>query len=744
MSGLWPLLILIAVRQERAASISGVVRDRETGNPLAGAVILVDGLGQTTSSRADGRYRIAAVPAGTWSMTVRAINHQPTTLRVLVPGSGGLQLDVVLASFPRQLSPLEVRVASSRVGQNRSSRSEFAARSISLDSPRLNALVEEVDAFRILGGGDVVIQPEAASGLHVRGGAADQNTFLIDGIPILNPYHTTGMFSSLNPDLLAGVALDPTGSLATAHEALSATISATTRAPTTSVSVRGGVSTTQARISISGPAGGRGAGFLVGFRQGLAGVLAPSADPSYLQPDSRDWLAKFEMPLFGGHAQLLGSGASDEVRPAAGVPGEGQAPPDRTNALGWQSRTLGLTWRTGGFGGQLAAVAWSATSAASVDWLDAGAQSRMRSDRRDGGLQVAFEGGAIGRRTHLGLRVASMRTRYTAESDQRPQSAARQGGGWAPSLFGSRQISLGTGRVEVGGDLTLGGLGVRLGPRASLTWPVGAFGFVAAVARTHQLAQSVRDEESVVSTVFPAQLFVTGPVAASDLASLSVTAAVAPGVRLEAQGYAREFRNVVLPSVEADAPFAIGPVKMGSGSARGLSVTVLAHRTGVDVDLRYGYQRVRIGTDAVRFVPGYGATQQVDGGIAVRPSASTTLRLGLQAVMGRRVTGNAGLLNWEACNLIDRGCEFAGAPHHRGEVLGGTSLPTYARLDLGVQHRFTVHRFGRPTTMVLFGTIGNLLGRTNLLNLTRLPNGSFAPVTMQPMGPIVIGLNWGF
>jgi hypothetical protein len=67
------------------------------------------------------------------------------------------------------------------------------------DLENVPTLAGEADLFRFLqlqagvqGGAD------GLGGLHVRGGATDQNLVLMDGVPIYNPSHTLGLFSIFN------------------------------------------------------------------------------------------------------------------------------------------------------------------------------------------------------------------------------------------------------------------------------------------------------------------------------------------------------------------------------------------------------------------------------------------------------------------------------------------------------------------------------------------------------------------
>jgi hypothetical protein len=110
----------------------------------------------------------------------------------------------------------------------------------------------------------------------------------------------------------------------------------------------------------------------------------------------------------------------------------------------------------------------------------------------------------------------------------------------------------------------------------------------------------------------------------------------------------------------------------------------------------------------------------------------------------RQATGVTGDFEWESCNLLDRGCEFGGSPQASG-VLGGTRLPAYLRLDLGLRKHWHIHLGGKDVMVALYGTLTNLLGRNNVLTFATDPaTGRRTPIDMRPRAPLVLGVDWRF
>jgi hypothetical protein len=103
-----------------------------------------------------------------------------------------------------------------------------------------------------------------------------------------------------------------------------------------------------------------------------------------------------------------------------------------------------------------------------------------------------------------------------------------------------------------------------------------------------------------------------------------------------------------------------------------------------------------------------------------------------------------GAFEWEACNLLDQGCEFGGSPQ-TDAALGATKLPAYARLDLGVRRHWHLRLVGRDVMLAAYGTLTNLLGRTNVLTVVTDPStGRRTTIEMRPRAPLVVGLDWRF
>lgn len=744
--------ILLAA-QAMQATVVGTVRDAQTGTPIAGAVVALSDLDRATATDEEGRYALRQVPAGPHHIAVRSIGYASHTVHALVPRAGELEINISLSPDPVPIEPLEVRGSVIVRGIDSGDPTAYPDRECSIAAVHNHPLLSEPDVFEALGGGEVVLRPETPGGVHVRGGASDQVAYLLDGVPVFSPYHAAGVSSAWNPDAVSRMRLSSV-SRSTAHSnTLSGAIEAVTRAPGARFRAQGSASSTQTRFTADGPIGAGGAGYVVSIRSGLPDVIAPKGEASYLNGETGDGLAKIEVPALGGKVRLLGYDSENDIDAAAATEDAPSVPISRRNVFEWHSQSLGVEWRRESAPGTTRVLGWSAAGDANADWTAEAALLRLTSDRRDEGLLVALERRSGHAASTVGIRAERSRTRYRIDSDSVAiPSWSIEARTPVVAAFAQHERAIGP-RVEldVGATLAATRGDAYLGPRTQVRWNASApLSFSGSYARTHQFAQSLRNEESVVGNIFPVDLHIGAnapgiPVARSDQGVVAADLRPFAGLRLGVQAYARESDGLVLVAPRSGEPFSTGEFAVGSATARGVSLDAAVSGARYGIVASYGYQHLRLEYGDSSYVPENGAAHLVETGLIVFPSATASVRLGATAAFGRRTTTIASGFEWEACNLLDQGCEFGGSPHYAGEALGGTKLPTYLRVDLGVRKHWHVNVAGRDAMIALFGTYTNLLQRKNVLTYARNQStGELIEIEMRPPAPLVVGLDWRF
>jgi hypothetical protein len=606
-----------------------------------------------------------------------------------------------------------------------------------------------------LSGGDVHIKQESPDGLHVRGGASDHVLYLIDNVPVLSPFHAAGTLSAFNPDAIARAELYAATPPPSFPDALTGAIAATTRSGSIQHESQGSLGTTEARLTMSGPGLRAESGYLLSARSTFPGYLAKSHESSYLHNESGDWLGKIESPLYGGRLHLLLYSNENEISTA---PDTGVVSAQR-NGLEWSSRSLGGEWRRALAGSSERAVlvlrAWTALADARARWrtLDT-TDVRLTSTRRDLALLLMLQlPDAAAGGTAVGLRAERLRTRYAAIASSRLAASATYAMATAlvtPFISHERTLRSRT-TLDLALSAPIATSGLQLSPRVRVRHtPSAAVAITATYSRLQQFVQSLRNPESVVSNIFPMDLYVTAdgesiPTAWSDQGSVGVEYHASPAARVEAHVYQRRFGGVALVAPRDSGPFATSGLAHGVGNSRGIAVDASAHGSRLGLLASYNMQQVRFRHGDSSYVPGHAARHALEAGVVAFPSATISLKLSVTTEMGRRATAVNGPFEWEACNLRDRGCEFAGSPVASPSAIGAIRLPQYVRVDAAVRKHWHVRLAQRDGIVGLFAGAANILDRKNVLTFSIDPvSGRRSGVEMRPAAPLVLGMDWRY
>ena len=244
----------------QAATLSGFVTDADSGEALTRAAIAVEGLPLGAVSNNSGYYAVIQVPAGTHVVSASHAGYQ-TRWDTLRFGADEI-VRLNLALVPKPVVGEQIAVEAERIS--------LRAKPVQ----QLPALGEAdlLRSLQLLPGIQAV--SDISSGLYVRGGGPDQTAILLDDIPLYNPSHLFGLFSTFNPDAIKEVNLYKGAYPAPYGRTLGAVLDVSNREGNRKrTSGRGGVSLISGRLLTEGPVG-QGSWMLAGRRTYLEPVLS--------------------------------------------------------------------------------------------------------------------------------------------------------------------------------------------------------------------------------------------------------------------------------------------------------------------------------------------------------------------------------------------------------------------------------------------------------------------------------------
>ena len=745
-------LAVVAVLGSRlvAADITGVVREETTGDPIAGALVSLDDLGRSAVTGDDGRYRLAEVPPGPQHLSVRLLGFQSRSLHVLVPADGALQVDLVLKTDPIEVEAVVVRSRIPIRGVEAEGADLDPTRRLLAAAIRNDPFTAEPDVIEALVGGAVSNTPESGGGIHVRGGDLDEVGYLLDGIPVFSPYHSGVRSGAWNPDAVSDIELrtDPALSV----DGLAGVVRASTIHPGDRLRARGKISTSQIGVNLDGPLWGE-SGFLLAVRSGYPGLIRPPDEPSYVNGTDHDVIAKLEVPVRGGEFRFVAFDNRNVVE-ASSRPSEVEnvpVDPGDPNRYVWHGRSFGLQWAGSGDSGPKPMIrAWRAGLDSSFTWnsQDLGL-TRVTSERAQYGLLASVEWTGRAGGAEIGIRAIRDRLAYKVAADGETDDVGMDGEADELGTFARVVRPFGE-RVELSSSVlaSAGNARGRILPRLGAEVRVSESTVVfAEYARTAQAVQSLRNAESVVGRIFPADLYAGGtgiPTARAHNGALGMVAVPWAGARVDLEAYARSIDDLAMLDPEDGKPFSGTRIQQGTGSVVGGSIAMSVSAARYAATASFGLERVELRVGDEEWTPGYASRRSVRIGAIAFPTTTLSIRAGWIGQFGRRGSDAIGRLEWESCNLLDMGCEFAGSPEELGE-LGARELPAYHRLDVSVRKHWHFVIGGREASLEAYTTASNLLGRMNVLGFVVDPSdGEGAPIEMRPRAPLTLGLGWTF
>jgi hypothetical protein len=191
------------IGQLKGIQISGRIIDEITGEALAGATVTVPELNVNRITDNNGAFQLT-LDRAEYNLQFRYVGYETVDYPITAVGDGRISIKMIQEDFQLE----DVVIYGSDPDKNIRS-TDMGAITMSMNTMReLPPFLGEVDIIRSLATLPGVSQVgEAAAGLNVRGGGADQNLIQFAGAPIYNPTHLFGLFTSFNADAVNGVTL---------------------------------------------------------------------------------------------------------------------------------------------------------------------------------------------------------------------------------------------------------------------------------------------------------------------------------------------------------------------------------------------------------------------------------------------------------------------------------------------------------------------------------------------------------
>ncbi len=156
--------------------LAGKVLDAATGEPVVGANVIIEGTYLGAAADLNGYYYINNIPPGDYTVIVSAIGYEKTVIKK-VPIKIDLTFTLDVKMNTKSVNAKEIVITAQRPLVQK----DLTSSSVTISSNEINMMpVESV--------GQIINLQAGVVGGHFRGGRSDEVSYLVDGLPVTDPY----------------------------------------------------------------------------------------------------------------------------------------------------------------------------------------------------------------------------------------------------------------------------------------------------------------------------------------------------------------------------------------------------------------------------------------------------------------------------------------------------------------------------------------------------------------------------
>jgi hypothetical protein len=181
-------------------SVRGFVYDKENGEAIMFCNVIIEGKSIGASTDVNGFFNITNVPVGKHTLFVTYVGYDTLRQEIVLK-------DKQILNQKLEISPSSVQIETVTVSADRQEMKTEVKVSVTKITPKdikiIPAIGGEPDLaqyLQVLPG--VVFTGDQGGQLYIRGGSPIQNKVLLDGMIVYNPFHSIGLFSVFDTDLM--------------------------------------------------------------------------------------------------------------------------------------------------------------------------------------------------------------------------------------------------------------------------------------------------------------------------------------------------------------------------------------------------------------------------------------------------------------------------------------------------------------------------------------------------------------
>ncbi len=246
------LFTTFSVLKAQDGTIRGFVYEKETGEPVIFTNVYLFKTTHGAATDVNGYFTISRIPAGEYTLMVSYMGYDTLREQVTVKNNQVITKKLFLNKGAYNLEEVQITAEQAEAKTDtRTSVIKITPKQISR-IPSIGGQPDLAQYLQVLPG--VVFTGDQGGQLYIRGGAPIQNKVILDGMVVYNPFHSIGLFSVFDTDILRNADIFTGGFNAEYGGRISSVMDLTTRDGNKKrIAGKGGLSTFGAKLMLEGP-----------------------------------------------------------------------------------------------------------------------------------------------------------------------------------------------------------------------------------------------------------------------------------------------------------------------------------------------------------------------------------------------------------------------------------------------------------------------------------------------------------
>jgi hypothetical protein len=211
----------------QTGEIRGFVYDKETGEPIIFTNVIIKELMLGKSTDANGFYSLSKVKPGTYTLMCFSLGYDTSFAKINLTQGRIVTQNLYLVSKKFELNTIEIKADKQKAKENVTISTNVITQKELKQLPTFGGEPDLVQYLQVLPG--VNFSGDQGGQLYVRGGPPVMNKVMIDGMIIYNPFHSIGLFSVFDADIIRNADVSTGGFNAQYGGRISGIIDVTTR-----------------------------------------------------------------------------------------------------------------------------------------------------------------------------------------------------------------------------------------------------------------------------------------------------------------------------------------------------------------------------------------------------------------------------------------------------------------------------------------------------------------------------------